>query len=367
MGSPGESVVAPVHSLSQPPITGAWILAACNTLRHDARGRSLVNAPHRTPAPSSGPAPDHPWLFIAPTPQASAAKLPHPLRLAGGVTFGALPAWVAEHDFTTYLTRQSREKIKRNPVGFVVPYAAAALGDPHPKHLSPPRSWQDVVEDSVQLAALACWLDAPRSFDIECFAHFEQPDSTSAWIFRHAQHNPGSLFVMQGEAEQALTLSDAVPVLELHRALLALKAGGTVLAAVHSLIAALGLVGWQVRYLLDWVSVEALFGPEDGREITYRMAQRVALFLGQDRRSAVQLNKEMKLGYGWRSKVVHGLRLKKLSADQSRQLSCTVESVLRRALVKILGDGHAERFDGSSREAFLDGLTFDLLPASPED
>src|SRR5262249_40706002 len=35
----------------------------------------------------------------------------------------------------------------------------------------------------------------------------------------------------------------------------------------------------EIRYSLLWIALEALFGPEDGGEITHRLSQRIAFFL----------------------------------------------------------------------------------------
>jgi hypothetical protein len=42
---------------------------------------------------------------------------------------------------------------------------------------------------------------------------------------------------------------------------------------------------WDARFLLLlWVVLEAIFAPSDPREITFSLSQRVAFFLGNDRK-----------------------------------------------------------------------------------
>lgn len=50
-----------------------------------------------------------------------------------------------------------------------------------------------------------------------------------------------------------------------------------------------------------------MFGAEDGREITYRLSQRIAFFLASNQAEARQLFKEVKKAYSFRSKVAHGV------------------------------------------------------------
>lgn len=105
--------------------------------------------------------------------------------------------------------------------------------------------------------------------------------------------------------------------------------------------------------------MESLFGPEDGREITFRLSQRVALFLESDKEKAQKLFSEVKNSYSWRSKVVHGLRLSKLKEDESYQLLVGLEQLVRRSFLEVLRDDATARiFDGESREKYLDSMPF---------
>ena len=37
-----------------------------------------------------------------------------------------------------------------------------------------------------------------------------------------------------------------------------------------------------MRYALFWMALEALFGPEDGREISFRLSPRIAFLLAEN-------------------------------------------------------------------------------------
>lgn len=101
------------------------------------------------------------------------------------------------------------------------------------------------------------------------------------------------------------------------------------------------------------------FGPVDPREITYRLSQRIALFLNSDRTQAGELFKKVKDGYHWRSKIVRGLHLGKLKEDKSKELMCEIESVARNSLIRILSERSlTQEFNSKKRENYLDGLVF---------
>jgi hypothetical protein len=112
-----------------------------------------------------------------------------------------------------------------------------------------------------------------------------------------------------------------------------------------------------VRYLLFWVALEALFGPEDGREITFRLSQRVGFLLGVSKEEARQLFETAKAGYGFRSKIVHGQWKQDPSATERM---AEAEGLLRRAYTRILETPDlADTFSSKKREVYLDDLAFD--------
>lgn len=106
--------------------------------------------------------------------------------------------------------------------------------------------------------------------------------------------------------------------------------------------------------------LEALFGPEDGREITYRISHRIAFFLdttAEDRRAAAKVVKD---AYATRSKVVHGGKLAGLTPEQSVELMKQCEQLIRRSFRKLAKAPEiAAAFDSRKREMYLDGLAFE--------
>ncbi len=79
-----------------------------------------------------------------------------------------------------------------------------------------------------------------------------------------------------------LKIEDFVAAGDLARALRTLGVQGTLRAATQAATRAITETGWTLRFLILWLVIESLFGPEDAREITFRLSQRLALFMGTD-------------------------------------------------------------------------------------
>lgn len=142
----------------------------------------------------------------------------------------------------------------------------------------------------------------------------------------------------------------------LHKGLLEVSRDTSVWTAFSAAWAGLQMNIELVRCLLFWVALEALFGPENGREITFRLSQRVGFFLGANPESARTLFETAKAGYGFRSKVVHGQW--KQDPNATKRMA-EAEGLFRNAFTHILETpALVETFCTKKREVFLDGLSF---------
>jgi hypothetical protein len=69
--------------------------------------------------------------------------------------------------------------------------------------------------------------------------------------------------------------------------------------------------------------------------------------------------KMAKEAYGWRSKLVHGAKLSKLTTPKSMELTIFTEGLLRAAFRQILESATiAEILNGKNREEYLENLVF---------
>jgi hypothetical protein len=91
----------------------------------------------------------------------------------------------------------------------------------------------------------------------------------------------------------------------------------------------------------------------------YRLSQRIAFFNAADRKETERLFQVAMHSYQWRSRVVHGLRLQKITPDDRLNLDHDAQVVLRQSLVKAFGDSSLmEQLNSSHRERYLDSLVF---------
>lgn len=268
-----------------------------------------------------------------------------PVELADGVRIERLPDWVKVDEATGLESWSTREHIKEAVAGFVMEFEASALDAGAQK-----------AAEKIFLAGVAMWLAQPTGWSPAHITHFGEKGRAGSL------RQTGECSVLRVAPDQAYdvpTPEALAKAARLHAAILALRRDGAVWSALRHLTIAAPEDLWEPRYVMMWVALEALFGPEDAREITYRMSQRIGLFLGKEPQERGQLFRDARAGYGMRSKVVHGGRLAGLTGERSGELMMTVEALIRRAVVTLLEDAKlCEIFDGAGREKYLDELAF---------
>ena len=275
-------------------------------------------------------------------------------EFGAGLFLTAIPRWVAGQRMLGCLSQHDREAVGLATHAFVVTYQAAALGDPDPESTGKePRSIQQTKHEHCLLGNLALWLSRPSPVCSTVVIHAQEFDAepVAQQIRWH-----GPLLCHPNDVNVRITSTDIPLASRLHAAFLLLGKGGTLWTALRATCAGLQTNTEVIRFALFWIALEALFGPEDARESTFRLSQRVALFLSGDRSKARDLFVLAKKGYAFRSKIVHG-RWKE-SPDSETRMAET-EDLLRRSLVRILEDkALMSQFAGKARETFLDDLVF---------
>lgn len=301
-----------------------------------------------------------PWVTIAPvTPHWEPPRdLPLPFAFAPAVTFALLPEWLRSIDSVDVLRPKLLDRIDDGARYCIrVEYLADALGSPDPAWTGEdPRGIQETAAELVRYVGLALWLARPSGFSFALVAHIADHGSEKV-IRRIEDYDPFCPLPEYATARQ--TAQDFVVAHDLFKTLREVSLTGPLRISAQLLFRALTENGWTLRFLLFWLTVESMFGPEDARETTYRISQRLALFLEQDRTAARGLFRRIRESYSWRSKVVHGLRLAKLTPEKSQELLTELENLVRRALLAILAQPTlVTTFDGKNREDYLDELAF---------
>lgn len=209
--------------------------------------------------------------------------------------------------------------------------------------------------NSINIVKTAMWIVKPTCFTTENI-FFINCDATSQ--LRSITSTSEKLFVYEEQRHERLGVDDIKKAAIFSEKILALARKGAVWTAIRILHKSLPEKMWEIRYLLQCMVLESLFGPSDAREISYRMSQRIAFFLFGKDSIAVDEFRRIKEMYDWRSKIVHGMKLEKLSIDKSKELIQYLENILRLTLLKIIEKNYAEKFDSRSRCVLLDKLPF---------
>lgn len=268
------------------------------------------------------------------------------------VTFGLTPDWVRSEKLLSCLSLNHKTNVSISKFCFSVEYDQNSFGEP-------PSEWEGSKDDwigthvrhRIVLANTALWLARPSPIGFEVTLTLKAVGQGSAAGIR--------LLPRHSYEKDELTAQDFKNATTLYPKLVALPNRGTLWTGIQLLWKFLHENFWEARFLLSWIVIETLYGPQSPQELSYRLAQRIAFFLGADAEDAKKLFDIAKTGYAWRSKVVHGLRLNKLDGPKSEELAIQAEDLIRRTLLRILGDQNLiDTFDSKQREAYLESLPF---------
>lgn len=281
-----------------------------------------------------------------------------PVRLSPGIVIRNAPEWLTdEQDWHVELGFRDREAVREATTVFFAEYEADALGSADPNWTGRgPRSIQNSVDESLALSSLALWIAKPSPLSCGLTLHFDayrdEPVLRSAGRLEPMR-------VLEAEAENELADADFQIAARLTTALVSMPRGSALWTAVSMLLRALHERQIEIRYLLQWVALEALFGPDSGGETVHQLSQRIAFFLGATPDEKRKYFATAKSLYDIRSKIVHGRVPKKFIGDHSLQMIGETEQIVRLSLRKILLDHElASRFASNARNEYLAGLAF---------
>lgn len=278
------------------------------------------------------------------------------IELSHGITIEPVPNWIRGAYDATGLSTNDKYLIKCSLFSLSAEYEAEALGSPDPHwNGKSTRSIQAGIEEKFSLANVAFWLVKSSPFTFGPVLHYRRiGDPTSfarGGLLKHiliGNEEHGNIF-SQGEFLE--TGRFLAKILDLER-------NTTLWSSIRTLISALTEKNWEIRYLLQWIVLETIFGPDNG-DLSYRISQRVSFFLGRDSTERKKIFQDMKKGYKWRSKIAHGASLDSLSPEDSLELTQKTESLIRNAVRKILEEPTLQQsINGTQRNEFLDDLVF---------
>ena len=267
------------------------------------------------------------------------------------------PAWLRSKETLDRVSDKASTWIKDSSVSIVVEYEATSAGDLDPNWQGkPPRTKEAWATELIYLVYFSLWLSHPTEMTFSSMILAGKPEDK--WLY--VWHNDFSTIQsIPKDVPAVLSQADLELAKSILSSLRSLENSHSVWLAVRVILQAQEQDWWEGRYLFYWVALEALFGPDSSREITYRLATRAAFFLSKNPDERKQIFQSVKEGYESRSAVVHGMRIDKLTPEKSQTILQNTEDIARRSLLRILTEpGLMEMFQKKRREAYLDDLIF---------
>jgi hypothetical protein len=285
--------------------------------------------------------------------------LPLPFDLGNGVQLEATPASLKDKKLYEHIDPFRRELIEESKWSLIIRYPASSFGDPDLDWKGDkPRGKQDVAQEKIIFAQIALWLTKPAGMGSGFQIDIQQEDDGS-WIWRNFGYTEPCL-PTKTDQENQFSAADLTRAAQLNLRVAALPRSGPAWTAATIYLRGLREIPWDLRFTLMWIAMEALFGPDDARETSFRLCQRITLFLESRGEKAKILFRELLKSYGSRSKAVHGMRFKGIDQDKAEAQMVGIETCLRRSLTKILESKITAIISETGREDYLDNLA--LMP-----
>lgn len=201
----------------------------------------------------------------------------------------------------------------------------------------------------------AVWITKRSTFSFDFIVDFSRdgpPASSISW------GRVPSLVSLPSYANEILGSADLEQASEVNDAIAQVLPRTALNIALDALWHALTETNPFLRYLLLWVALEALFGPESSQELSYRLALRLTRF-GEHQGEKLQSRfSEIRMAYDLRSKIVHGRTKGALGKDDSDRWVLFCEGLLQSALRRILTDPNLRAVfcSAKEREGYLDAI-----------
>lgn len=275
------------------------------------------------------------------------------VELAEGLLLTPMPDWAKKDEMSAGLAERDRTAILQAGAALVSEYDADGLGSPDPAADDGKSSIQQRKQLLCTLANLAFWIRRPTRAQFSIVFH--APDFGSGPSVQQILQFPPLLYHPE-TISTSLKDADFENIARFHEVLASVSRDTALWNALWATWTALTTRSEPVRYSLLWIALEALFGPEDGREITLRLAQRIAFLIGESPSEKKELFRAVKSAYSLRSKIVHG-RWKEGSGGLEKMAE--LELIVRKALgILLKNDGLRGTFASKRREEYLDELIF---------
>jgi hypothetical protein len=283
----------------------------------------------------------------------------YPFQLAPDIFIDSVPQSLLNDKLLERQGAYDLNQLRRCSSALIIEYQAPALYSSDPDWTGEqPRTIEARNIEIAFLVNFSLWVQHPSPAGFTLAFHMPEFDD---FIIQASAHHDQFLCHPDDQGER-IDASDLVRARKIFTALRLIKRHSAVWTSLRATSIALQLNQEEVRYLLLWVALEALFGATS--ELKFRISQRIAFFIARDRVEANRVFVDAKKAYDLRSRIAHGSPWK--PDNTSTALVRTTETILRRSITEILEERTVDIFTGSNekRAAFLDNLVFAKQPYS---
>lgn len=281
------------------------------------------------------------WVTIAPI--SALGNIPEimPFSLGEGVSIAEIPAAFRQPNLRDVLRGHLHDLLIDKRYCFLIEYDAENFEEA-----------QQLGYFRLVFAFTGLWL--AKSTELQLIGH--------AYIQKHGNdfytRGTGDLRnYVGGRVSKTFTQAEFVEGAELFKAICSLNKGTATYSAIKAIFRGLAEWEYEWRLIAFCVALEAIFGAD--REISFRLAQRVGLLIGENPEESRSIFDLVKKCYAHRSKVVHGAVMKNLGVEEAEVQMDELEALVGRALRKILlSPDLVKVIQGKAREQFLDELAF---------
>ena len=283
------------------------------------------------------------------------------IPFGGGFLLKDVPRWLRDESTLQNFSRHDRDQIKFAQHAFVAEYPDD-LDDPDKDLKDKKRTVREAKFETLLLAGLALWLVDPSPASFTAVFH------TTPWwpsgkervgepvqALRYVD-SYSAVRVFPPHEGEFTSLTQAIRAGKFHPILLGIGRKGPVWTATRAVWAAITTPAVDLRYLLFWIALEALFGANDTNEIAYKLAQRITFFASDSSKQARADFRVVKQCYGMRSKIVHG----KWEGDpKMAEVLKTTEEMTRKIFLYLLCHPDILAvFQSTKRDEFLEDWVF---------
>ena len=273
-----------------------------------------------------------------------------------------VPEWL-RNDTSFLKSEVSRVDMTRTLAArhaLVAEYDADSIRHPDPEWQGKKQRFiQELRFESALLANLAIWIIQPSSVCLTVGFHaLTRLDDgrTMDPPFLLDSQREEQLYCHPKDLDNPVEPRHVIKAAKLFEDLSTIPRNNPAWESLRAFWAGLTMAPPDLRYPYFWMGLEALFGAEDGREIGYKLAQRIAFFLAETPEVARDLFKKVKKCYEMRSKIVHG-RWKE--DPKIKDVMATTEAIAATVVRQMMEKpGMVQVFISKERDQFLEDWVF---------